>query len=120
MKLPDHVSESVKRRNPQLYPGALGTILPTDRKQSPEPALVNNVQTKQKVRRGVEVCVSIIACRRRVLDSDNAIAGAKHLRDCIAKTLGIDDSDRRVRWQYGQVETRGKTGTIVMIEQLRT
>lgn len=62
------------------------------------------------------ITVSIIVLCRRRRDDDNLAGGCKHLRDAIAKTLGVDDGDDRVRWQYGHMETRGKVGTLVRIE----
>ena len=40
----------------------------------------------------------------------------KPLRDAIAAELGMDDADPRIRWQYGQTETRGAEGVLVMVE----
>lgn len=68
-------------------------------------------------KRGVEICVRLVALRRRLLDShDNARYACKPLVDAIAETLGIDDADPRVKWEYGQVETRGVEGVVVTIE----
>lgn len=65
------------------------------------------------------ICVvTIVSFRRRLLDSDNHIAGCKPARDAIARTLGIDDGSEQVRWCYGQVQTDGEQGTIVKIEML--
>jgi len=38
----------------------------------------------------------------RELDDDNLRGSQKSVRDGIADRLGIDDRDRRVRWDYGQ------------------
>lgn len=62
------------------------------------------------------VVVSIIGLRRRALDDDNFNGGCKALRDCIAASLGIDDGDKRLTWQYGQLQTRGREGYLVRIE----
>ena len=61
----------------------------------------------------------VVFCRRRRDAGDNLEAGCKWLRDAIANSLGIDDGDARVTWQYGQVETRGETGAVVTIEEVR-
>ena len=61
--------------------------------------------------------VTLVAFVRRERDWDNLVGGFKHLRDAIALSLRIDDGDRRVSWQYGQVVTHGRTGTMVRIEQ---
>ncbi len=39
----------------------------------------------------------------RMYDDDNFVAGCKALRDAIAKWLGVDDGDARLRWHYGQL-----------------
>ncbi len=36
------------------------------------------------------------------LDSDNAVGAAKHVRDAVAKVLGVDDRDERVEWRVEQ------------------
>lgn len=36
------------------------------------------------------------------LDSDNMVGSQKHVRDAIAKVLGIDDKDERVDWRVQQ------------------
>lgn len=41
------------------------------------------------------------------------------MRDAVAAWLGIDDGDPRVRWEYGQVETRGAQGVLVKIETMK-
>jgi hypothetical protein len=39
----------------------------------------------------------------RRMDSDNAVISLKHVRDAVAKWLGVDDGDEaRVRFEYGQ------------------
>lgn len=58
--------------------------------------------------------VKIISFRSRILDSDNYISGCKGLRDAIAKSLGMDDSDRFIQWHYHQIIGKPH-GTLVMI-----
>ncbi len=36
------------------------------------------------------------------LDSDGAVASQKHVRDAVAKVLGVDDGDARVSWHVQQ------------------
>lgn len=36
------------------------------------------------------------------LDSDNMVSSQKHVRDAIAKVLGVDDKDSRVEWVVNQ------------------
>lgn len=118
MHLPDNVSEAIKRLNPQIYGGPMGGMAPPKREPSQVATLEQKPQARQSRQRGVVVVVTIIACRHRILDEDNAIAGAKPLRDAIARTLGFDDADPRIRWQYGQQRTDGEQGTIVLVERL--
>lgn len=62
------------------------------------------------------ITITRIAPRR--LDDDNAIGGAKHVRDSLARLLGIDDGDTRITWKYGQ--ERGRYATRVRIECRRS
>lgn len=62
------------------------------------------------------VVISLIGLRRRTLDDDNHVGACKHLRDAIAASLGIDDGDKRLCWQYGQLPTQGQEGVLVRIE----
>ena len=67
-------------------------------------------------RRARRLVVSLIGLRRRTLDDDNFNGACKHLRDAIAASLGIDDGDKRICWQYQQLQTRGREGVMVRIE----
>lgn len=60
------------------------------------------------------VVVTMLSCRRRLLDDDNLAAGFKPLRDAISETLGIDDADPRVKWEPRQIESK-REETIVRI-----
>lgn len=62
--------------------------------------------------------VSFVCFRARPCDDDNLQFGCKWLRDAIAQSLGIDDGDKRFRWQYGQLQTNGPEGVAVMIQIL--
>ena len=120
MKISDltNASESTKRRNPELFGGALGAV----GARRPERNKVSALDGRGKERRQrtgrVVVCVTLIALRRRLLDEDSAIFALKPLRDAIAASLGIDDADARIAWQYGQQITKGEQGVIVRIEQV--
>ena len=59
-----------------------------------------------------------MSARRRLLDEDNLVGGAKWLRDAIAAHLGIDDSELGIRWHYSQAEVRTpeEEGTLVRVE----
>lgn len=71
---------------------------------------------KGQSRRTRRLVVSLIGLRRRPLDDDNFNGACKHLRDAIAASLGIDDGDKRICWQYQQLQTRGSEGVLVRIE----
>lgn len=64
--------------------------------------------------------VTLVQCRRRMLDShDNMRTAVKPLVDAITETLGFkSDDDPRLKWEYGQCETRGSEGVIVRVEEL--
>lgn len=62
--------------------------------------------------------VTITSYRRRLLDGDNFQGGAKLLRDEIAKTLGVDDGDPRIEFEYAQVKTVGPEGVCVTIHRI--
>lgn len=113
MDLPNEPSESFKRRNPHIY-GPCAVDNP-ERKHRPKPALDAHSQAKHRGKRRLRISIEIIRLGRDVLDSDNLAAGAKPLRDAIARSLGIDDGDERIRWHYGQCTTDGETETIVRV-----
>lgn len=60
--------------------------------------------------------VSIVVFRKRLLDDDNSVGSVKHLRDIIARHIGLDDGDERLKWQYSQVRTDGEPGTLVVVQ----
>lgn len=103
--------ESIKKRNPDLF---LGAVARTESKQNVARPLDRSGQARNKSK--VRICVSFVRFGGRSLDSDNLAGAFKHGRDFIARMLGVDDADPRLRWQYGQCETHGETGTLVVIE----
>ncbi len=65
--------------------------------------------------------VCLIAVRNREIDRDHNLAYAfKFLQDVIADSLlpglAAGRADSHFRWEYGQHETRGEQGTIVLIQ----
>jgi len=104
---------AVARANPHLV-GALEA----DRAQRPTvQALVPGVQKPACGTSGLAIRVTLIACRHRLLDAHDAVEYAdKPLVDAIAATLGLDDADPAITWEYGQVRTSGEEGVIVKIE----
>lgn len=112
-ELPQNVSESVRRRNPHLYPVA---GLPA---AQPQHARIRKTPRQDSAQAGGprRVVVSVVCFRRQKLDHDNLIGGVKYLQDAIAASLGIDDGDEsRIAFEYSQHITTGKPGTLVRIE----
>ena len=104
---------AVARANPHLV-GALEA----DRAQRPTvQALVPGVQKPACGTSGLAIRVTLIACRRRLLDAHDSLPFSfKPLVDAIAATLGLDDGSPQLHWEYGQVRTSGEEGVIVKIE----
>src|SRR5579872_4565782 len=102
-----------EQNNARIRPVASGIQQPVGL-----PPLVGQSKRREKRKGRVAVVVTIIACREREIDDDNLISGCKWLRDAIACSLGLDDGDKRIRWEYGQTESRGQSGMIVKIELL--
>lgn len=94
----------------------LGELENSQRKPDPAQALDGSPQVFKKRKRTVasRLTVHIITFRQRLLDSDNFEAGAKPLRDAIAKSLGVDDSDKFVNWNYHQIIAK-PYGTLVLL-----
>lgn len=120
-EIPQHVSESVRRLNPHLYTngGVLGGLETKKPKPNPSPSLARQPLKFKSGKEGVGVCITLCSHRRRLLDShDNLRSSTKPLVDAIAKTIGLDDADPRIKWQYHQLETKGREGVVVTIERL--
>lgn len=84
-------------------------------KPTATPTLANGPKKYRQRKGRVAVVVTLIATIGRELDSDNLQGACKPLRDAIAESLGLDDGDGRIRWEYGQCETRGQQGVIVKV-----
>lgn len=105
------ISEATKARNPDLF--AVGPVESAKRKQNPPTTLVCDFPPEQTGALRISVCIT--GYRRRLLDDDNFAAGAKPLRDAIARELGIDDGDSRIKFEYHQIKTQFDEGTAVKI-----
>lgn len=118
-QLPTNPSETTKKLNPHLWGNnrPMAQLQGAQRKPAALPPLDRGRKTRQGSKGCVVVCIVGLR-RRRPLDSDNFIAGAKPLRDVIASSLCVDDADSRVSWEYGQVRTTGPEGTVVLISVL--
>jgi hypothetical protein len=60
--------------------------------------------------------VTLTRLAPRALDSDNAVAGFKAVRDAIAEWMGINDNDPRVTWRYAQEKAKGYACRIAIEE----
>jgi hypothetical protein len=112
-----HASDSFKKLNPHLCYSACG--LETSKpKSTASQTLVSGDKKRKSGKSRVAVIITLIGVGRTELDSDNFVAACKPLRDGIAKTLGINDADKRVQWQYGQIYSKGRRGILVTLEKL--
>ncbi len=117
--LPTSISETVRRLNPHLYGGQLlRPVESSEPKPIPSQVLARVPSHHKRRKRKERICITLVASRRREIDDDNNVASLKPLRDAIACNLSIDDGDERVRWEYGQLETKGTEGVIVKMEAL--
>lgn len=94
---------------------ALDRLSDPERKPHKVPALDPRAKVHPGSERGLVVVVTIISCRNAEIDSDNLVFGAKPIRDAVAKSLGVDDRDRRIKWEYRQCIGEGPEGTLVKI-----
>jgi len=109
-----HASKAFRKLNPHLFGvGGLPPAQPKRRGRRPAP------QTARDEKAGPRrVVVSLVCFRRRALDDDNLSGGCKWLRDAIAASLGLDDGDSRLRFEYFQTLTTGRQGVAVKIDFL--
>lgn len=54
--------------------------------------------------------VRLIRLGGKRLDSDNLAGAFKHVRDAVARLLGVDDGDPAVTWTYAQESDAGAAG----------
>jgi hypothetical protein len=113
-KLFPHASQSTIRRNLDL--SSVGAGQAQERKPDPVSALEREPKVLSRSPRRLEVRIAIIRIGPRLLDSDNATYAAKPLRDAIAASLGVDDADPRLEWEYLQIKSSGSPGVLVKIE----
>lgn len=112
------IAEAIRKHGPQADVLTLGTVRAPQLQRDKIPALERKPSLQQKRENGLAVCVTIIRFGYKELDEDNFHAGAKPLRDGIAASLGVDDADPRVLWQYAQVIEGGRSGVAVKIDEL--
>ena len=86
-------------------------------KRAPVQTLVAGVQKPKSSPSRVEICITLVQFRRRLLDGhDNLAFSCKPLVDAIAQSLRVDDGDKRLSWKYEQLKTTGCEGVAVKID----
>lgn len=106
-----NASKSFLARNAE----PVGGLEHPQREHNPLPALVHREKSQRGRKTRVAICVSITSYRKRETDWDNIVSGSKPIQDAIAQSLGLDDGDSRLRFEYHTIVTRGATGTHVLI-----
>lgn len=96
---------------------SVGTVGGNQLQPDSRPALVKASRTRKSRKGKLAFRVTIIALGAELLDDDNCAAGSKPLRDAIAASLGVDDGDGRIRFEYGSAYTAGRPGCIVHIQE---
>jgi hypothetical protein len=119
-----HASAATRRLNPDLFGAGhtprLGSV---DTAQHREPArTLERTASPRRCRKALvdkggrpETTITMTAHLRRDMDDDNLAASLKPLRDAIADWLGVDDGDKSLRWECGQVRTYSEEGVSVRI-----
>lgn len=62
--------------------------------------------------------IALIAVMRRKLDDDNVVGALKPIRDLVAASLGVDDGDESVEFEYSQHRTDGDEGVLVLVTEI--
>ena len=109
-----HASEAFKRLNPHLF--GLDSGVRTAQPERLNAQALDGSRQGQQTGAAVVASrphVTIIICRKRIIDDDNLAGGCKYLRDAIAASLRLDDS--KIDWEYHQLKT-DNVGTIVKIQ----
>lgn len=96
-------------------PKPVGGLRNTLHEPDPLPPLDQGKTARRGRKKSVVIVVTITRYGTRLLDGDNYQGGAKSLRDAIARSLALDDGDKRIVWEYAQVVTKGRRGTHVSI-----
>jgi hypothetical protein len=112
------IAEAIRQHGPKADILTMGPI--RDPKLQQDQTRASNVKrsTLNSRSQRVVLVVSIIRFGAKEMDDDNYIAGCKSFRDAIAKSLGVDDADRRIKWEYRQVIRSGRYGTLVKIDEV--
>lgn len=114
-QLPHHVQERILRDNPDLIDRV--RRVETRQPQPPvAPPLDRRRPQQPRGPDGVVVRVVFVVLLRRPMDSDNLIGAIKPLRDAVCESLGLDDGDTRIAFEYAQAHTAGQEGVIVKVD----
>jgi hypothetical protein len=97
----------------------VGGLVASQLQHNPRPPLGHVAKKQKSGKRGLVAVVTIVKCGPGCADDDNIGTGAKPLRDAIATSLGVDDGDKRLRWQYRGLDSSGPKGTLVIIQRLK-
>ena len=117
MKLKDlSPNETTRRLNPHIYGRPLGPVEARQPEPALAPALDGRRVKRQEGKGGVAFRVAFTAYVRTLLDDDNLTGACKPVRDGVAASLGIDDGDGRIAFEYGQQQTKGPEGVTVRID----
>ena len=106
--------ERIRRENPDVF----RTMVAEKSKQIASSSLDGRSPQRQGRKNKLVVRVTLVTLRRRVCDDDNNVSAIKPLRDSIARSIGLDDGDPRIKFEYGAARTEGQPGVMVKIEQL--
>ena len=98
----------------------VGGLVATEPQQNKVRPLVRKPSARKSGKGGVVIIVAIQPYVHRAVDDDNFGSGAyKNLRDGIARSLGVDDGDSRIKFEYlTPIITTGATGTQILISKL--
>lgn len=116
--LSDELKQRIIRQDPANFSqaGIVGPLQKQKPESHPLPALDYSTKGRRRREKRMVIVCTLVSFRHRLLDSDNLEGSFKGLRDAIARSIGVDDGDRRFRWECRQVETAGQEGTLVTIE----
>lgn len=93
-------------------------LRPVETRQ-PEPAapqaLVGDDAKLERCKAGVDIRIVFIALLAKPMDSDNFVGSLKPLRDAVCESIGIDDGDEHLTFEYHQIKSPGPEGVIVKV-----
>ena len=122
--LAKHASAATKRLNPDLFSAGhtprLGAVGAAEHRE-PARTLEREAPARRRCKAVVDkggrtaTTITMTAHLHRDMDDDNLANALKPLRDAIADWLGVDDGDKSLRWECGQVRTFSDEGVSVRI-----